>query len=52
MVKEWILNHGLNSSEDDGGETLAKTIRTEWEYQIYGGFNGMSISFDLKDFSL
>lgn len=52
LVKEWILNHGLNSSEDDGGETLSKTIRTEWEYQIYGGFNGLSISFDLKDFSL
>jgi len=26
-----------------------KQIRTEWEYNIYGGFNGLSIGFDLKE---
>jgi len=52
LVKEWFLNHGLNSSENDGIETLGKPFRTEWEYQIYGNFNGLSIGFDLKDFSL
>lgn len=52
LIKDWILAHGLNGSLDDGGETLSKSIRTEWEYQVYGGFNGMSIGFDLRDFSL
>lgn len=50
-VKEFILESGLNGSLDEG-ETLSKPFRTEWEYQIYGGFNGLSISFDLKDFRL
>ena len=27
-----------------------KNIKTEWEYNIYGGFSGMSIGFDLKDY--
>lgn len=52
LIKEWILEHGLNGSEDDGEETLHKTFRTEWEYQVFAGFNGMSIGFDLTDFSL
>ena len=54
LVKEWFLNHGLNNdgAESDGTETLGKPFRTEWEYQIYGNFNGLSIGFDLKDFSL
>lgn len=25
-------------------------IRTEWEYNIYGGFNGLSLSFDLMNY--
>lgn len=28
---------------------IPKQIRTEWEYNVYGGFNGLSIGFDLKD---
>jgi len=50
-LKELILTHGLNGNIC-GEETLSKNFRTEWEYQIYGGFNGLSISFDLKDFAL
>lgn len=52
LVKEWLLAHGLNGSEDDGGETLSKSIRTEWEYQVFSGFNGMSIGFDFRNFDL
>lgn len=50
-VKEMILEAGLNGNIGDD-ETLSKPFRTEWEYQIFGGFNGLSISFDLKDFRL
>ena len=51
-VKSWILEHGLNNDQDDGEETISKPFRTEWEYQVYGNFNGLSLGFDLKDFSL
>lgn len=51
-VKEYILTQGLNGDGCGGDETLAKAFRTEWEYQAFGGFNGLSISFDLKDFEL
>ena len=51
-VKEWILNHGLHDGSDDETETLSKPFRTEWEYQVYGNFNGLSLGFDLKDFEL
>lgn len=50
-VKKWILAHGLNGDTDEP-ETLSKPFRTEWEHQIYGNYNGLSISFDLKDFEL
>jgi hypothetical protein len=51
LVKEWLLEQGLNGNLCAGDETLSKPFRTEWEYQ-YEGHNGLSISFDLKDFSL
>lgn len=51
-VKEWIMNHGLNDGQDNETETLSKPFRTEWENQVYGNFNGLSLSFDLKDFEL
>ena len=31
---------------------LAKGFHTEFEYQEFGGFNGLSVSFDVKDFYL
>lgn len=50
-VKQWILSHGFNGDTGEP-ETLSKPFRTEWEHQIYGNYNGLSISFDLKDFEL
>jgi len=52
LVKEYLLNHGLNGIDCGGDETLSKPFHTEWEYQIYGGFNGLSISCDIEDFRL
>ena len=52
LVKEYALDHGLSSITRDGDELLAKPFHTEWEYQVYGGFNGISVSFDLQDFEL
>lgn len=54
LVKEYMLSCGLNgwSLSESNDETLAKPFHSEWEYNQFGGFNGMSISFDLKDFSL
>jgi len=52
LVKEYALEHGLSSVVRDGNELLAKPFKTEWEYQVYGGFNGISVSFDFQDFEL
>lgn len=52
QVKEWIMNYGLHDGSDDETETISKPFRTEWEYQVYGNFNGLSLGFDLKDFEL
>lgn len=54
LVKEWIAERGINGNVCGGDETLSnkKAYHTEWEYGTFGGFNGLSISFDLIDFSL
>lgn len=52
LVKEYMKDHGLNGTSCQGDETLSKPFHTEWEWQIFGGFNGLSISFDLQDFRL
>lgn len=31
---------------------LAKAFHTEFEYQEFGGWNGLSVSFDIKDYEL
>ncbi|NLB17559.1 MAG: hypothetical protein GX825_02205, partial [Syntrophomonadaceae bacterium] len=31
---------------------LAKAFHTEYEYQEFGGWNGLSVSFDIKDYEL
>jgi hypothetical protein len=49
-VKDYFLNHGLTIGDND--ETLNKDFRTEYEYQIFGNFNGFSVSFNMKDFNL
>jgi hypothetical protein len=52
LVKQYIIEHGMNTTYYDGEETLSKPFRTEFEYQVFGGFNGVSTSFDLQDFEL
>lgn len=49
--KEFILNYGYHNTLGDQ-ETISKAFRTEWEFQVYGNFNGLSLSFDLMDFGL
>ena len=46
LIKEYILNRKVCNS------LLDKPFHTEWEYNVFGGYNGLSISFDLKDFDL
>lgn len=53
LVKEYFLESGMNAlMPDDEQPTLSKPFRTEWEFNQFGGFNGLSVSFDLEDFSL
>lgn len=52
LVKEYLQRIGHNGVDCGGEETLSKPFHTEWEYQIYGGYNGLSISFDLEDYRL
>lgn len=52
VVKEYVMEQGLTGNVFGGDETLAKPFHTEWEYQAFGGFNGLSTSFDLQDFEL
>lgn len=51
LIKEWLFKRGLYGNICGGDETISKPFNTEWEYQ-YIGHNGLSITFDLKDFSL
>jgi len=53
-IKDYIMQRGQNGNVCGGDETISETkpFRTEWEYQVYGGFNGISVSFDLQDFGL
>jgi len=52
LVKEYILHHGLNSNVFNGDETLDKPFHSEWEYNTFGGYNGLSVSFDLANYDL
>ena len=52
LVKEYILSRGLNGNACGGDETISKPFHTEWEYSAFGGFNGLSVSFNLKNFEL
>lgn len=46
LIKEYILERKVCDTRMD------KPFHTEWEYNVFGGYNGLSISFDLKDFAL
>lgn len=51
-VKANIMDKGLNGTICGDEEKLSKPFKTEWEYQVFGGFNGLSVSFDLQNFRL
>ena len=47
----------LNTSDKGPGicgvnNGLYSSLRTEWEFNVFGGYNGLSISFDLRNFTL
>jgi hypothetical protein len=46
LVKQYIMDRKVCDTRMD------KPFHTEWEYNVFGGYNGLSISFDLKDYSL
>lgn len=51
-IKEYLLSE---KKEDDFCNTenqLYSPFTTEWEYNIFGGYNGLSVSFDLRNYSL
>ena len=46
LVKTYILDRKVCDTR------MEKPFHTEWEYNVFGGYNGLSISFDLKDYAL
>ncbi len=51
-----IKNYLITSDKGPGicgiENGLYSGFRTEWEYNIFGGYNGLSVSFDLRNFTL
>jgi hypothetical protein len=50
FVKDYLFERGVNGNVCGGNEKVSKPFHTEWEYQVYGGFNGLSVSFKLENF--
>lgn len=46
LIKEELRSMDFACGEIDG----AKEITTEWEYDVFGGFNGLSAGFNLTDY--
>ncbi len=46
LVKKVLMGDNFSC---DYSFDIPHQIRTEWEYNTYGGFNGLSIGFNLKD---
>lgn len=46
ILKDEIRNMEFVCGEISGGEE----INTEWEYDVFGGFNGLSIGLKLTDY--
>ncbi|SEF42369.1 hypothetical protein SAMN05216354_0361 [Xylanibacter ruminicola] len=45
-----LMNHdGFHLFCDKGEVDTSRPLTVEWEYNTYGGFNGLSITFRLKD---
>lgn len=50
-IKQWFVARGGDGNLCGTNTTMQQKIRTEWEYNVFGGFYGLSISFDLRDFN-
>lgn len=46
LLKTYILERKVCDTR------LDKPFHTEWEYNVFGGYNGLSVSFDLKEYTL
>ena len=45
-----LMNYdGFNRFCDMADVDYSRPLRVEWEYNVYGGFNGLSVVFTLKD---
>lgn len=49
IVKLLINYDGFDSFCDKGEVDYSRPLMVEWEYNTYGGFNGLSVTFKLKD---
>lgn len=49
-IVKLLLNYdGFDRFCDKGDIDYSRPLRVEWEYNTYGGFNGLSLTFRLKD---
>lgn len=49
-IKKWLWENLMSIQREE--IRFSKSFHTEWEYQIKGGWNGLSISFDLENYTL
>ena len=49
IVRLLINYSGFGSLCDKGEIDYSRPLVVEWEYNTYGGFNGLSVTFKLKD---
>ena len=51
-IKNYLIKYDKGEGICGIENGLYSGFRTEWEYNIFGGYNGLSISFDLRNFTL
>lgn len=51
-VKEYLITSDKGPGICGIENGLYSGFRTEWEFNIFGGYNGLSVSFDLRNFTL
>lgn len=49
IVRLLVNYNGFGSLCDKGEVDYSRPLVVEWEYNTYGGFNGLSVTFKLKD---
>jgi hypothetical protein len=49
IVRLLVNYSGFGSLCDKGEVDYSRPLVVEWEYNTYGGFNGLSVTFKLKD---